>query len=99
MNTDDEGFWYPVVNNKSCIECGLCVKVCPLINKAEYSNAPIAYACINNALDIRLESSSGGIFTLIAEQIMASGGIVFGARFMITLIRVHDYVETKKGNT
>jgi len=96
MNTDDEGFWYPVVDNKSCIECGLCVKVCPLINKAEYSNAPIAYACINNALDIRLESSSGGIFTLIAEQIMASGGIVFGARFDDNFNVVHDYVETKE---
>ena len=97
MNNDDEGFWYPVVYDERCIECGLCDKVCPILNKVEYDNKPIAYACMNNDLSIRLESSSGGIFTLIAEQIITSGGIVFGARFDDNFNVVHDYAETKEG--
>ncbi len=97
MNNDNEGFWYPVVDNERCIDCGLCVKVCPIINRVEYENKPITYACINNREDIRLESSSGGIFTLIAEQIIACGGIVFGARFDDNFNVIHDYVDTKEG--
>lgn len=96
MNIDDEGFWYPVIDEERCMECNLCEKVCPLLNKMEYNNNPTAYACINNDLGIRQESSSGGIFTLVAEQIIARGGVVFGARFDDDFNVVHAYVETRE---
>lgn len=96
MVTDNEGFWYPVVDNDRCTGCNLCEDVCPIINNIEYDNMPIAYACINKDLFTRLESSSGGIFTLIGEQIIARGGIVFGAKFDDDFNVVHDYVKTKE---
>jgi len=95
MEIDTEGFWYPRVDNTKCTKCGLCLKVCPIKNKITIRNIPIAYACINKNEAVRLESSSGGIFTLIAEQVIDNGGIVFGAGFNIDNGVEHNYVETK----
>ena len=95
MENDTEGFLYPVVNEKKCIKCGLCIKVCPLINKTIVHNEPLAYACINKDETIRVESSSGGLFTLIAEQIIDKGGIVFGAGFDENFAVSHSFVEAK----
>lgn len=96
MKIDTEGFWYPEVNNEKCIKCGLCIKVCPIINNTQVVNKPSAYACINKDDSIRLESSSGGIFTLAAEQVIADGGVVFGAGFNEKFEVEHSYVETKE---
>lgn len=96
MESDSEGFWYPAVDYNKCIECSLCVKACPVINKTTVNNEPKAYACINNDEKIRLESSSGGIFTLIAEQIIYESGVVFGAGFDDDFELIHSYVETKE---
>lgn len=95
MDNDKEGFWYPNVNYDECIKCGQCIKVCPLINKETVQNRPKAYACINKNEKIRLESSSGGIFTLVAEEIINAGGVVFGASFDESFSVIHKYVETK----
>ncbi|NLJ96642.1 MAG: 4Fe-4S binding protein, partial [Clostridiales bacterium] len=65
MDTDSEGFWYPKVNYDKCIKCGLCVKVCPIINITTVENNPKAYACNNKDDAVRLASSSGGVFTLV----------------------------------
>ena len=96
MKNDNEGFWYPVVDYNKCIRCGLCEKVCPIINETIVQNKPKAYACYNNNEAIRLESSSGGIFTLIAEYIIDNNGVVFGAGFDEKFSVVHSYVETKE---
>jgi coenzyme F420-reducing hydrogenase beta subunit len=96
MDKNSEGFSYPHIDEKECINCGLCDNVCPIINKKEIQNTPKAYACINNNEEIRLESSSGGIFSLIAEYVIDNKGIVFGACFNETFEVVHDYIEDKK---
>jgi coenzyme F420-reducing hydrogenase beta subunit len=97
MKSDHEGFWYPVTDNKKCTKCGLCEKVCPLIQKEEIVNLPIAYAAYNKDEEIRLDSSSGGIFTLVAENVIKKGGVVFGACFDNNFNVIHNYTETKKG--
>ena len=56
-------------------------------------NEPAAYACINKDDSIRMESSSGGVFTLIAEQVISEGGIVIGAEFNIDFEVEHNSVE------
>lgn len=97
LSADKEGFLYPVVNAEVCINCGLCEKVCPVLHPKKKEVQPDVFAVINTDEKIRLQSSSGGIFTLIAEQIIDEGGVVFGARFNENWEVVHDYTETKEG--
>ncbi len=96
MESDSEGFSYPKIDLKSCIDCGLCEEVCPLLHDQAVENEPQAYACYNKDEKIRLESSSGGIFTLFAEQIIDNGGAVFGVGLEKDLTVAHSYVETKE---
>ena len=93
MINDREGFWYPEVDKDKCIKCGFCEKVCPIFNKKEINNTPIAYAAYNKDEKIRMESSSGGLFTILAEKIIANNGVVFGACFNEKFEVIHDYVE------
>ena len=93
MVEDEKGFKYPKVNKEKCIECGLCEKVCPIINNRKILNDPKAYAIINKKDEIREKSSSGGIFTLLAEYVIKNGGVVFGAAFDENWNVKHYYVE------
>lgn len=94
MVRDDEGFLYPKIDKQICTECGLCEKICPIINQSK-SKTPIAtFAAKNKNEAIRLNSSSGGIFTLLATKTINNGGVVFGAKFDEQWNVVHDYAET-----
>ena len=68
MKADNEGFLYPIVDTDVCIDCGICEKVCPIINQAEPQKPLKVYAAYNKNEEIRIQSSSGGIFTLLAEE-------------------------------
>ena len=93
MYEDEEGFLYPEVDVKDCIDCGLCEKVCPVLNQCE-SRLPLqVFAAKNKNEDQRLRSSSGGIFILLAEYIIKQGGVVFGARFDKNWEVEHAYAE------
>ena len=94
---DREGFLYPNIDVSTCIDCGLCEKVCPVLNQSEERVPLQVYAAKHTDDEIRMKSSSGGIFTLLAEQIIDKGGVVFGARFNDKWEVVHDYTETKEG--
>ena len=65
MITDDDGFQYPYINEDSCVECGLCIKTCPANKELDvtssYPQQP--YLAWINDEEVRLDSSSGGIFT------------------------------------
>lgn len=94
MVEDEKGFKYPQVNKEKCINCGLCEKVCPIINNKKIENTPRAYACINKDQEIRMQSTSGGIFTLLATAIINKGGVIFGASFNDEFGVYHTYGET-----
>jgi len=81
MQEDSEGFLYPKVDANVCIDCGLCQKVCPIINKFEPHRPIKIYAAKNKNEHERKESSSGGIFIVLAHKIIDEGGVVFGASF------------------
>ena len=95
MEKDNEGFWYPIVDKSICIDCGLCEKVCPIINtiKKKYMKI-IAYACKNKDERIRETSSSGGVFNLLCKYTINKGGVVFGACFDKNFDVIHTYSET-----
>lgn len=97
MHEDEEGFLYPKVDVTLCIDCGLCEKVCPVINQDEPKKPMQCYAAINPEEDIRVKSSSGGIFTMIAEHIIDEGGVVFGAAWNKNWQVEHTYTEVKEG--
>lgn len=81
FKTDIEGFWYPEVDTAKCTNCGLCEKVCPIINKAEevrYSTARV-FAAYNKDEEVRLDSTSGGIHSALAEVMYDRGAYVCGA--------------------
>lgn len=81
MTADEEGFLYPHVNLLLCINCRLCERVCPVINQQNGKMPLGVYAVMNPNADVRLKSSSGGLFTMLAEKILAEDGSVFGAAF------------------
>lgn len=79
MIKDEEGFFYPSVDKKTCIDCNQCRAICPFENntiKAEFHPVILGAKAYDD--EIRYWSSSGGIFTLVAESILEKNGIVFG---------------------
>lgn len=96
MSEDEEGFFYPEIDVNLCVNCGLCEKACPTINEISKPQKPIKiYAAKNNNTDIVKTSSSGGIFTAIAEEIIAQDGIVCGAMFNNNWEIVHMFISNK----
>lgn len=98
MVTDEEGFLYPTVNKEACLQCGLCDKICPIIHPAQKEDKAVkAYSAYNKDQQVRLQSSSGGLFTLFATAILQRGGVVFGAGFDAGFNVVHSFVDTVDG--
>lgn len=97
MHDDEQGFLYPVVYKDLCIDCNLCEKVCPVINQAEPRQPLQTYAGKNKDLQMRQNSSSGGIFYVLAEAIIKENGVVFGAKFDGQWEVEHSYAETLEG--
>lgn len=81
MEHDSEGFLYPKVNVELCVECGRCEGVCPVIHPAAPREAKRVYAAYSADDTLRAVSSSGGVFSLLATQILRDGGVVVGAHY------------------
>lgn len=102
MCEDDEGFVYPMVDEMACIDCGLCVKTCPLA-KEEYKRGtdvldhPLAFAAKHKEENIRKRSTSGGAFTALSDLVLDKGGIVCGAAFNESSQQIeHIFCKTKE---
>lgn len=97
MLEDQEGFLYPVMDKDKCVNCHLCEQVCPVLDKtADYSDS-FAYAAKNRNEEERLNSSSGGLFIVLAKYFLAHGGIVFGAVFDSNFGVYHTYSSDLDG--
>ena len=98
MVPNKEGFLHPVVEPEKCVECGMCEKVCPALDTANSTLDFNPFAIILQHKDerIRYQSTSGGAFTAIAEEVINKGGFVFGAAFSSDLKVRHIGVSTKE---
>lgn len=97
LTEDSEGFLYPKVDETICVNCGFCEEVCNELHPYDKCEPQQVLAAVNKNEEVRLKSSSGGIFYLLAEKTIRKGGVVFGARFDDTWQVLIDYAEDMKG--
>lgn len=101
MLEDSEGYSYSSIDTSRCINCNLCKKNCPLNNlpqkgtdyKREF------YAAKNRNEVERKKSTSGGVFSVLAEKILSEQGIVYGCEmknYQAQHIRITNYEELEK---
>ncbi len=83
LETDIEGFWYPKIHQDRCVDCGLCKQTCAVLHaddlKKINSGVPACYGAYHKDPDIRFSSTSGGVFSALANKIFDAGGYVAGA--------------------
>lgn len=83
FKTDIEGFWYPEIDINKCTDCGLCEKTCPHLHiedlKKNDFEKPITIAAIHKNMRIRWDSTSGGVFSALANGMYKQNGYVGGA--------------------
>ncbi len=91
MIKDEFGFEYSYINKDKCINCGKCLKVCPELNKPQTTNKikPEVFAAWSKDINIRLTSTSGGIFSELAKTFIQNGGYVCGAVYNDELLVEH----------
>lgn len=98
---DPWGYYIPVVDKEKCVGCGKCISTCPVYSNTEnrHFELPQSYAFINGNMEELNTSSSGGVFTRLAQAVFAEKGIVYGAAWNKTLredhLVCHKAVETE----
>jgi coenzyme F420-reducing hydrogenase beta subunit len=82
---DNEGFWYPEVDMDKCVDCHLCEKTCPVINIDKLKKNDLSesecYAAEHKNLEVVFDSTSGGLFSALADIMYKDAGFVGGAVF------------------
>ncbi len=96
MSEDEFGFLHPSIDTKNCIRCGMCAKACPIENPTSKGTVEVkAYSAFSNDEKMRMDSSSGGIFTELAREIFTRGGVVYGAAYNEKFEVVHQYAQNE----
>lgn len=106
MIPDREGFLYPIVNSRLCNNCGKCRNVCPTNHygfgkkdvvkekKAEDENLYLGVQAKDEK--VRYSSSSGGVFSVLAQYVLSRGGVVYGAGYDGAMRVIHKGAENKQ---
>ena len=72
------GYLYPAIDPDLCIDCGLCAKTCPVNHPVELRAPMRAYAAISRDEADLMSSASGGASSLLAQETLRRGGVVYG---------------------
>lgn len=93
-----DGFDYPVIDRDKCKKCGQCMSVCPILNKeGRKGNCHVqettCLAVWNKTTDVRMKSSSGGVFSVLAASVLEQGGVVFGAAWNECMTLEHRGID------
>lgn len=96
MDKDQEGFYYPKINKNLCISCGRCEKICIQKNPVTIKEVEKNYYVAEHRKDeIREVSSSGGIFSALADKIIEDDGIVISPYYDKQLNLKHHIIKNK----
>ena len=92
---DEDGFAYPIIDEKKCIKCGLCEKTCPLnFNNFKSAKDVKSYIGVSNDLENLMESSSGGAFYSICEVLIEENYTIYGVEFDENFQVIHNYTKS-----
>ena len=98
MVENKEGFIEPLIIKEKCTNCSVCSKICPQLNDVQIKRLEKieAYAGKNRNTEIQKQSSSGGIFSALAEYVLDNNGVVYGCAFNENMNAEHIRIETKE---
>lgn len=95
LQKNEDGFNYPRIDKSKCIECNLCENICPVINNKHTNSKIKAYAVKNKNEEVRMESTSGGFFSLLADYVLENDGYVAGAAYDENFVVKHIIINDK----
>lgn len=79
MKADKYGFYYPEINQDRCVDCGLCVKTCPVHNPVNIVYPSDCYAVVCKDRDELRKVASGGMASIFSKYVLEKDGAVYGA--------------------
>lgn len=81
MERDEEGFFYPKVDNNICVHCNKCDSFCSFksCRRRDISDLPKAYGVKHKQIQERRTSRSGGAFIALSDSVLRENGVVYGA--------------------
>ena len=83
IRKNSEGYYMPFVDEARCIDCGACSRVCPATQHLpgkDWKEGTYYAMWAKNPAE-RQTGSSGGIFGLLADEMLKQNGVVFGTAF------------------
>ena len=93
METSEEGFLFPVVDDSRCTGCGICGSVCHVLNPPEKRMPEKAFAAWSLDDSVRTSSSSGGVYSVLGEHVLRNGGVIGGCRFDQNMVLKHELCD------
>ena len=97
MKENEEGFLIPKIDKKKCINCGKCLNICPQLNNVDINiENQKAFAATLKNQEVLMKSSSGGVFSVFAEEVLKNGGVVMGCAFDDSYKCAKHIIATKK---
>ena len=88
LKRDRGGFLFPEIDEKKCIKCGRCLRVCHIDNVTKNTRKKAFFGWHKDPV-VRENSSSGGLFTALAQTVLALGGVVYGHVVDFDTLYVH----------
>ena len=96
---DKEGFWYPEIDQSKCVGCNRCEQVCPMLHPEKTSVTKKedlkVYGGYHKDIVVRFDSTSGGVFSALAQEMYSRKGYVSGAIYTDDF-QVVNFISDKK---